>query len=541
MAAAAKVILGLEPHLDFSELEIRQAYRRQALRTHPDKPGGDEAAFRAVNDAYNVLTGHGNGGRKGDGDEFPKGSTAPPCRRVPRERGKASKACRAAAAAAQPEVSTFQQALLRLEEYLAEAQQMMDQASDLCSKPGSFAQCKELCTSARATISASLRHIHRRLRDCAGDELDALLGLQERFDALCPQLRVLEEGLQRSQEGAQDLLLQTAMKVEEAYASLEKVETWLPGEDERSLLALTKALALASDLHSQVLQSVKTALQNTTCLSLPDVAQQLRGLSKRAKALGKTLEQYSAEQEIKRKLVAVGKATAVVQSAEDAAKMLMKAAQDLGDVEAVNNGNTQLAQMAAEKVEKLVCEGKELLHAAERMSKDPSCADLRGRLMRVEAISSAQRKVLTAAKKSLYLRKKAEGDPQDLSHCAIVKVKQSDSCGKLARLSNATPRPRKGGSEDATLLPPPRVTKQQQVFLDIGERINEEETEEEVELSPQAAPRARTSEVEGGLLGPDEAVSENMYLAPEDEDAEEGDGFFSGLLLWLSECCWRRK
>src|SRR5919199_1767548 len=35
--------------------EIKKAFRRAAVKYHPDKAGGDEAKFKEVNEAYEVL------------------------------------------------------------------------------------------------------------------------------------------------------------------------------------------------------------------------------------------------------------------------------------------------------------------------------------------------------------------------------------------------------------------------------------------------------------------------------------------------------
>src|SRR5580765_1318865 len=62
--------------------EIKKAFRRKAVELHPDKQGGDEAKFKEVNEAYEVLKdpskkqrydqfGHaGVGGAAGGGDPF---------------------------------------------------------------------------------------------------------------------------------------------------------------------------------------------------------------------------------------------------------------------------------------------------------------------------------------------------------------------------------------------------------------------------------------------------------------------------------------
>src|SRR6185369_11029233 len=40
---------------DASADEIKKAFRRAAVQHHPDKEGGDEAKFKEVNEAYEVL------------------------------------------------------------------------------------------------------------------------------------------------------------------------------------------------------------------------------------------------------------------------------------------------------------------------------------------------------------------------------------------------------------------------------------------------------------------------------------------------------
>lgn len=47
-------ILGVSK--DASEDEIKRAYRRLAHKYHPDKPGGDAARFKEINEAYQVLS-----------------------------------------------------------------------------------------------------------------------------------------------------------------------------------------------------------------------------------------------------------------------------------------------------------------------------------------------------------------------------------------------------------------------------------------------------------------------------------------------------
>jgi len=47
--------------------EIKKAYRKMAVKYHPDKPGGDEEKFKEVADAYDRLT---NPKRSGGGSPF---------------------------------------------------------------------------------------------------------------------------------------------------------------------------------------------------------------------------------------------------------------------------------------------------------------------------------------------------------------------------------------------------------------------------------------------------------------------------------------
>jgi len=45
--------LGLDPGAD--QEAVRSTYRERAKRLHPDAENGDEAAFKRLNEAYEVL------------------------------------------------------------------------------------------------------------------------------------------------------------------------------------------------------------------------------------------------------------------------------------------------------------------------------------------------------------------------------------------------------------------------------------------------------------------------------------------------------
>lgn len=52
--ASYYVALGLEPRAAVSE--VRAAYFKRALKVHPDKPGGNKAAFQRLVTAFEVLS-----------------------------------------------------------------------------------------------------------------------------------------------------------------------------------------------------------------------------------------------------------------------------------------------------------------------------------------------------------------------------------------------------------------------------------------------------------------------------------------------------
>lgn len=54
----ALAILGLRENVAVLE-DVKPAYRKMALLTHPDKPGGSREKFQPVLDAYEFLTGRG--------------------------------------------------------------------------------------------------------------------------------------------------------------------------------------------------------------------------------------------------------------------------------------------------------------------------------------------------------------------------------------------------------------------------------------------------------------------------------------------------
>ncbi|MBU1613532.1 DnaJ domain-containing protein, partial [Patescibacteria group bacterium] len=58
-------ILGIEKSA--SQDEIKKAFKKMAMQHHPDRPGGDEAKFKEVNEAYQVL---GDAEKRGRYDQF---------------------------------------------------------------------------------------------------------------------------------------------------------------------------------------------------------------------------------------------------------------------------------------------------------------------------------------------------------------------------------------------------------------------------------------------------------------------------------------
>lgn len=47
-------VLNVPPSASLTE--VRKAYKRESLRYHPDKPGGDAEKFKRINEAYTSLT-----------------------------------------------------------------------------------------------------------------------------------------------------------------------------------------------------------------------------------------------------------------------------------------------------------------------------------------------------------------------------------------------------------------------------------------------------------------------------------------------------
>ena len=49
-------VLSLEEEVALTEVELKKAYKKAAIKAHPDKPGGSDKAFEAVTRAYAYLT-----------------------------------------------------------------------------------------------------------------------------------------------------------------------------------------------------------------------------------------------------------------------------------------------------------------------------------------------------------------------------------------------------------------------------------------------------------------------------------------------------
>ena len=61
MSGSAHKTLGISSNA--SPKDIKQAYRKASLKTHPDVKGGSKEAFNKVNDAYNELINNTNHSR----------------------------------------------------------------------------------------------------------------------------------------------------------------------------------------------------------------------------------------------------------------------------------------------------------------------------------------------------------------------------------------------------------------------------------------------------------------------------------------------
>jgi curved DNA-binding protein CbpA len=68
--ASCLEVLGIQEEVALTEETLKVAYKRMALKAHPDKPGGSDEYFEAVTRAYAYLSEilkHMKGGRKTDG------------------------------------------------------------------------------------------------------------------------------------------------------------------------------------------------------------------------------------------------------------------------------------------------------------------------------------------------------------------------------------------------------------------------------------------------------------------------------------------